>query len=128
MTAPNLVFVPVVQGSAASKWIHIDDVPDDVKAQVEEVYETLKTNPGRMAVAFATKADLLQYIRQVDSYCKQRPDGAIHFRKSPVRNQPENEMHFRITDKPTENAADTAAINEAAAKVAEAVKTTPVKK
>jgi hypothetical protein len=124
MTAPNLVFVPQISGTAASKWMPFDEIPEEIKTQTEEVYEALKTNPGRMHVVFDTKADLLTYIRQVNSYCEARPAGPIHFRKSPVRNQPENEMDFRITDVPTKNAKDSAGINDAAAEVAKATKAT----
>lgn len=123
MTAPTLKFIPATTASG-STLLNLADIPQDVKDQTEEVYEALKTNAGRMLVTFETEAELNLYIRQVTSYCAQRMvDGKpapIHFRKSPTRNQPKNEAHFRITDVPTKNEADSKAINDAAAKVTKA--------
>lgn len=122
MTAPNLTFIPVTSGLKTTTAVPLDQIPDDIKAQVEEVYEALKTNAGRMYVKFNTDQELNTYIAQVKSYCGLRPAGTIHFRKSPTRNQPKNEMHFRITDVPEQNAKDNAEINTAVDNVKAAAK------
>jgi hypothetical protein len=110
----NLQFIPqAASKSAGQPMLTLDDVPDGVRKEVEEVYETLKTNPGRMRAAFDSLAELNTYISQVKAYCDLRPAGAIRFRKSPARNLKPTEMEFRITDLQTENEKTTEEINNA---------------
>lgn len=136
MAAPTLVFLPkATQKTTSSNMLGLDDIPQDIKDLVEETYKVLKANDGRMHVAFADEKEKNTFIRQVDSYCKQRmADGIpapIHYRKSPTRNLPDNELDFRVTDVPTKNEAETKGINDAADAVKDAVKATkatPAKK
>lgn len=108
----SIAFVPTsADGSAAT--LDIDEIPADVKAEVEEVYAALKANPnGRMKATFDTKAELDTYRTQVISYCVQRTvDGVaapLRFRKSPTKNLPETVMEFRIGDIPAEKPAPAA--------------------
>jgi hypothetical protein len=96
----NLTFIPNAVSKSSTGTIALDDISDEVKKDVEEVYEALKTNPGRMRVNFDTVQQLNQYVAQVKEYCRQRPQGAIHFRKSPSRGLPATTMDFRIVDVP----------------------------
>ena len=109
----NLVFIPnaTSKGSGGVQ-ISLDNIPDEVKKDVEEVYAALKTNPGRMRAEFASLGELNLYITQVKAYCDQRPEGAIKFRKSPSRGLPPTTMEFRITDLQTENEQTTEAIRD----------------
>lgn len=75
-----------------------------------------------MHAEFDSKQDLLRWEKLIKSYCAQRPAGPIHYRRSPVRNQAEGHVNFRITDVPTKNEKDSNEINEAAAKVTTAAK------
>jgi len=109
-----LKFIPntPAKGSAG---LALEDIPDEVRKDAEEVYETLKTNPGRMRVEFATLAELNTYITQLTAYCKLRPAGPIRFRKSPTRDLPPTAMDFRITDLATPNEQVTEEIRQATA-------------
>ena len=91
-----------------------------------EGYKTLKEYQGSMEVAFATKAELLQYEKQLRSYGEQRMENGrpapIYYRRSPAKDLPENTVRFRITDVPRKNKETADGINEAAAKVTAAAK------
>ena len=77
----------------------LDQIPDEVKAEVEAIYVGLKANPnGRMRVAFDTADEVKLYELQVKSYCEQRPEGVIRYRRSPSRGLPDNAIDFRISD------------------------------
>ena len=94
----DITFVPT-NTNGGSGLLELDQVPDEVKEEVEQIYAGLKQNPnGRMRVGFSTVDELNAYVLQVQSYCQQRPAGAIRFRKSPTRGLPENYMDFRISD------------------------------
>jgi hypothetical protein len=107
----KLTFIPTAVGKSTLT-LSLDDIPQDVKNDVEEVYKTLKTNTGRMRVEFPSVGELNAYVTQVTSYCAQRPAGRIRFRKSPSRGLPATAMEFRITDELTPNEAEVASINE----------------
>lgn len=101
----TLTFIPNAQSKGtASAGMSLDDIPQEIRTDVEEVYTALKTNPGRMRVNFDTIAELNQYIAQVTAYCNLRPEGKLRFRKSPTRNLPATTMDFRITDVPPDEA------------------------
>lgn len=94
----NPVFIPT-QSNAAGGTLDIDEIPQEVKDEVEEIYAGLKANPaGRMRIEFDTVGELVLYANQVQSYCSQRPTGAIRFRRSPTKNLPDTAMDFRISD------------------------------
>lgn len=119
----NLKFIPnATKTSSNGVQLKLEDIPEDVRKEVEEVYELLKTNTGRMHAEFSTVAELNTYVAQVTAYCALRPAGAIRFRKSPVRGQKATEMHFRVTDLQTENEKTTEEIRESVDAVKEAAK------
>lgn len=118
----TLVFIPNTTKSAAVSQLTLEDIPQEVRENVEEVYETLKTNPGRIRVEFPSLGELNAYVAQVTAYCALRPGGAIRFRKSPTRKLPATTMDFRITDLQTENEETTAGINDAVENVKSAAK------
>lgn len=97
--------------------LSLEDIPADIREEVEQAYAALKTNPdGRFRAAFDDEQELRQYVRYVTSYCEIRPEGQIRFRKSPTRKLPPNVMDFRITDLLTENEEKTADVREAIVK------------
>lgn len=97
--ARNVKFVPTASASNTTAVLTLEDIPQDVRDEVEEIYNALKTNPnGRMRAEFDTKEELAAYTTQVTSYCQVRPGGVIRFRKSPTKGLPETAMDFRITD------------------------------
>lgn len=107
------VFVPTASPSGSSL-LNLADIPDEIKAEAEEVYAALKANDGRFHVEFDTKAEVNTFARQMDSYCRQRPEelgGPIRFRKSPTRGQADNVIDFRITDVPAKDEAEAATVN-----------------
>jgi len=100
MAQLDFTFIPT-QSAAGSSNVTVDEIPEDVRKDVEAVYAALKTNPnGRMRVSFKSKAEALQWIAVASAYCKIRTEGAIRFRRSPTRDLPENVIDFRITDIP----------------------------
>lgn len=112
MAQLNFVFVPNTT-AATSSAVTVDEIPEDVRKDVEAVYAALKTNPnGRMRVEFKDKTEALQWIAVATTYCNIRTGGPIRFRKSPTKGLPENVVDFRITDIP-QNGTD--AIRDAAA-------------
>jgi len=117
----NLTFVANTVSSTGT--IPLDQIPQEVKDDAEEVYKVLKTNHGRMKVDFPSVGELNAYIANLKAYCEQRPEGAIRFRKSPTRNLPKTSMEFRITDLETPEEATTNGIRQAV----EEVKTTTKK-
>lgn len=122
--ALNFTYVPNTTQSAKSD-LTVEEIPEDVRSDVEAVYAALKANPnGRMRVEFEDKTKALQWIAVATAYCKIRPDGAIRFRRSPTRNLPDNVVDFRITDIPKDGTEE---IREAAAAIAENAKATPAK-
>lgn len=123
--ARNVSFMPSTT-SAKDDRLDLEDIPQEIRNECEEIYAALKSNPnGRMRAEFSTVAELKVYIAQVTAYCVQRPDGPIRFRKSPTRNLPANVMDFRITDIPVEREAETAEIRRLAEEAKAKAKATP---
>ena len=116
----NLVFIPT-QSGATSTTLSLEDIPQEVRDNAEEVYLALKSNVGRMRVQFETIAELKAYEVQMKVYCKLRPGGEIRFRKSPTKDLPKTAMDFRITDV-TAGEAATEEIRDAADEVKTAAK------
>jgi len=84
-------------------------IPEDVKADVEEAYATLRQNDGRIRVQFDTKDEALLFCRQAASYASQREAGVLKFRKSPTKGLPDTVVDFRVTaDLPANGAANAA--------------------
>ena len=128
----NLKFIPNVKGTGDSGSMTLDQISDEVKNDVEEVYKALKANPGRMAVEFPSVGELNAYLTQVKAYCELRPielGGPVYFRRSPTpKLSPKNpnglkptQAEFRITDK-TENEVATEEIRTAVDNVKDAAK------
>lgn len=103
----NLTFIANATGSSGPALISLNEIPQEVKDEVEEIYKALKENvDGRMRVEFDNKAECERYMKQVISYCTQRPNGKLRFRKSPTRGLQPNVMDFRITDPVAEDAPE----------------------
>lgn len=97
--ARSLAYVANANAASGSEDVPLDQIPEEIRQEVEEAYAALKSNPnGRLRATFDTEAELNEYVRQVRSYCAQRPAGVVRFRKSPTRKLPSNVMDFRITD------------------------------
>lgn len=130
--ARSIVFVPSSNPTKGSRPIALDDVPQDVRDEVEEAYAAMKSNPnGRFRATFDSKAELLQYLAHANAYCANRPEtlivtdengtetvvlaGPIRFRRSPSKGLPENVMDYRVTDLQTEEEKRTEEIRKATA-------------
>lgn len=123
MTVPALTFVPKQTSAPTDNTVPLEEIPQELRNQVEEVYTTLKQYDGNMHAEFPSKQEMLRWERLVKSYVAQRPAGPIHYRRSPVRNQAEGHVNFRITDVPTKNAEVAEGIKEAVKKVGRPRKT-----
>ena len=121
----NLVFIAnTASKGSTGVTLELEDIPQNVREEVEQAYEALKTNPGRFRAEFASLAELTTYVSQVTAYCALRPAGAIRFRKSPTRGLPPTTMDFRITELATPNEQATEEVRTAV----ENVKTAAAKK
>ena len=123
----NLQFIPNSSKSTGAVVLPLEEIPQEVKQDAEDVYKMLKTQPGRMRVNFESLGELNTYITQITSYCDQRPTelgGPIRFRKSPARknSMPATAMEFRVTDVQTEAEQTAAEINTAVENVKTAAK------
>lgn len=135
--ARSTVFVPSANPTKGARPIALEDVPQDVRDEVEEAYAAMKSNPnGRFRATFDTKAELLQFLAHANAYCANRPEaftvtdengvesvvlgGPIRFRRSPSKGLAENVMDYRVTDIQTEEEKRTEEIRKATA-VANAV-------
>lgn len=125
--ARTLLYVPNATGSSPAVTLTVDDIPAEIRQEVEDIYAQLKANPnGRIRAEFEDLAELRQYTRHVTAYCSLRPAGALRFRKSPARGLPENVMDFRIADPLPEREATTEGIRESVKAVKAAAKAAPV--
>lgn len=106
---------------SASNEIALEDIPEEIRTDVEQTYTLLKTNPGRVQASFPSAGEAEKYVNLVKAYCKVRPGGEVRFRKSPTRNLPNGTIEFRITDV-SEGEAATEPIREAVENVKAAAK------
>jgi hypothetical protein len=103
--ARKLAFIASTTGGSL---IALDDIPQDVKDEMDDAYKTIAKSDGRIRAEFDTEAEALEYCKQAASYCTQhRP--VWKFRRSPTRNLPPTTVDFRVT-------ADVAENGQAAAK------------
>lgn len=131
-------FIPTSAGTTPAATT-LDAIPDDVKTDVEEVYNYLKNHPdGRMRTPAFVDADgnadvaaAKRWFAQAQAYCRLRPaelGGELRIRKSPTRGLPDNIIDFRVSDMPKPD-ANAQAINNAvtAVKAAAATPQPPAK-
>lgn len=120
--ARSIAFVPSVATAWTPAGLTLEDVPVDVREEVEQIYVALKTNAGRMLAAFDTAEELATYEAQVKAYCALRPAGEIRYRRSPVKDGGPLQLAFRIVDLLTEEEKATLKIRNDAAKAKKAAK------
>lgn len=108
MARMEFSFVPTAQAASGTAALTLEDIPQDIRDDIEEVYAYLKTNPaGRMRTpAFPSKQDALAWQAMATAYCKLRPGGEIRFRKSPTKGLPDTVFDFRVTDLLPDNGTD----------------------
>jgi hypothetical protein len=92
--ARKTTFIP---NTAAGTLIPMDEIPTDVRDDVEEAFKLLSQADGRIRVEFDTKEEKATFSRQAASYCAQRPEGKLKFRWSPSKGLPETAGDFRVT-------------------------------
>jgi|ERR1700704_425901 len=128
----SIVFVPAVNMTKGKAALSLEAIDPELKAEIEEMYTTGKTNPGgRFRLTFATKADKLQYLTQATAYAALRPEGAIWVRRSPTAAKvyaeaglsEDTTMDMRVKDLPEDKGTE--AINEAVDAVKAAAVVTP---
>lgn len=113
--ARKLVFIPAAQPTAfAGKTLTVDDIPADIRADVEEAYTTLKAIPGRIRAEFDNAEEIREFEAMVKAYCEIRPAGKLSYRRSPARNLPDTTIDYRITDFETKAERETRQLREAA--------------
>lgn len=102
MARLNFTAVQATSASSAGEGLTLEDIPEDVRLDVEEVYKFCKENPtARMRTPqFASKTEALAWQAMATAYCALRPAGAIAMRRSPTRGLPDTQFDFRIKDLP----------------------------
>ena len=108
--------------------IAAEEIPDDVKSDVDDAYGAWKVNPdARIRAEFDTPQEMALFVRQVQSYVAQH-EPVWRYRKCPTKNLTDVQMDFKITDPLTKNETVTAEIRQAttAANAANATDTPPV--
>lgn len=93
----DLKFIPDNAGSKSTE-LSLDQIPEDIRKDVDEAYKLLKANQGRFRVSFPSEGEANAWILLAKAYCKVRPDGEIKFRKSNTRDLPAGTFDFRVTD------------------------------
>jgi hypothetical protein len=119
----SFVFVP--SSSNKRQEVSLEDIPQSVKDEVEEIYKALKSNPnGSIRINdFETKAAASVWFAQAQSYVTLRPEGALRIRRTPTSKLPETSLALRITDIPAE-VAESAEQTQAIRDGVDAVKAT----
>lgn len=92
--ARKSTFVPDTTGPQR---VALEDIPDDIKKYVEEVYARQRKTPGREHVEYDTVKELENEFKLMVDYAAQRPGGILKVRKSPTRGLKDNVMEFRVT-------------------------------
>lgn len=87
-------FVPDTTGPVRTP---LEEIPQDVKQYVEEVYTRQRKVPGRERASYDTVKELDTEWKQMVDYAAQRPQGILKIRRSPTRNLPETTMEFRVS-------------------------------
>jgi hypothetical protein len=73
------------------------DVPDEVKNDIETIYETLRQNPDEEGfVEFDNADEVNKWMSQVRSYCRHRQAGALKFRQLPSKHLPDTQIRFSL--------------------------------
>lgn len=116
----NPTFVPTTSPVSAS--MPLDQIPQEIKDEIEEMYAALKKAEGRFSIGFDTKQEVSEYEKQVKAYCSGRVDtlgkpAPIRYRRSPAKSLPETTIQFRITDIPVASEKATQDIKDAVEKV-----------
>ena len=100
MPRQSSVAIPDTDGPVRTP---LDEIPDDLKAFVEEVYEKQRKTPGRERTLYDTEKELNDEWKQIVDYAHQRPAGLLKVRRSPTRAsslpkglKPETTMDWRV--------------------------------
>ena len=79
-------------------------IPQEVKDEVDELYDFLRQNPTEEGYAEFEGVDeatavkeLKEWTRQVRAYCLSREAGALKFRQLPSKHLPPTAIRFTIT-------------------------------
>lgn len=112
-----------VPNKAPTKFdIDLDQIPEDVKAEMEDAYRNLKENPGgRFRAEFDKPEEIAVFVGQATAYCEQRTVNGvaapIRFRKSPTKkgSLTPTQLDYRVTDLLTDNEKTTEEVRDATA-------------
>lgn len=77
--------------------VPLDEIPDDLKAFVEDVFRRQSKAPGRERVVYDSDVERDQEFKQMADYVAQRPAGILKIRRSPSKDLPAHAMDIRIT-------------------------------
>jgi hypothetical protein len=73
------------------------DVPQDVKDEIDQLFDHLMANPGQEGFAeFDDAKEKREWLRQVRSYAISREAGALKFRQLPSKHLPDNQVRFSL--------------------------------
>lgn len=113
MARKSSTFVPDQTGPYVTP---LNEIPEDVKRYVEEVYDRQRKTPGRERAEYDTEAEKNAEWKFIVDYCAQRPKGILAARRSPTRGKSVNVMEFRLTADLEKNGAKNANSDQGAVK------------
>lgn len=91
-----------IASTTSGNVIALDDIPQDVRDEMDDAYKTIAKSDGRIRAEFDTEEEALLYCKQAASYCGQHSP-VWKFRRSPTRNLPPTTVDFRVTADLAEN-------------------------
>jgi predicted NUDIX family NTP pyrophosphohydrolase len=89
----TFTFVP---STKAGQVVPLDEIPEEVKTNVDEAWGALKGTDGRIRATFANKDEADVWFRQAASYATQHPSGALKMRRSPTKDKTDNVIDFTM--------------------------------
>lgn len=113
MARKSSTFVPDQTGPYVTP---LNEIPEDVKKYVEEVYARQRKTSGRERAEYDTEAEKNAEWKLICDYVAQRPQGILSARRSPTRNKEATVMEFRISADLEKNGAKNANSDKGAVK------------
>jgi hypothetical protein len=75
----------------------LNEIPDDLKQWVEDVYARQQKRPGRERVTYDSKEERDAEFKLIADYVAQRPKGILAVRRSPTKGLSDKQMDVRFT-------------------------------
>lgn len=88
--------------------VALEDIPDDLKEFVEDVYNRQRKTPGRERVTYDSDKERDAEYKLIRDYIAQRPQGVLKVVRAPSKDLPAHTMDLRFSADLPANAAKNA--------------------